>query len=98
MATDCLKRLELTNLSRSDANDLTTQFTMRYRLASDPDVDSSYTVVTTTRTNGGVIYYYFDTNSIDEGIYVIHTYANSLGSTTGEKMTVTVSCIDAPLT
>lgn len=86
--------LDITAINRADTNDLTTLFTMRYRLESDPDVDGSYTAVATTKTVLGVTMPYFDITLVDAGTYVVHTYMTSSGSTTGTKVTVVVECDD----
>jgi hypothetical protein len=84
----------ITAITRADGNDLTTSFTMRYRLASDPDVDASYTAVTTTKDMLGVTMPYFDISGVDPGTYVVHTYLTSSGSSTGTKVTIVVECGD----
>ena len=80
----------ITNIDRADGNDLTAQFTMRYRLESDPDVDASYTAVATTQTYLGITYPYFDATAMAPGVYVIHTYYTTEGPTTGTKITVNI--------
>lgn len=89
-----LPTLDITNINRLDTNDLTTLFTMRYRLASDPDADGSYTAVSGTKTIIGVTVPYFDFTSVDPGTYVLHTYQTSSGNTTGTKITLVVGCDD----
>lgn len=74
--------------NHSTGNDMTDRLTMRYRLEADPDVDSSYTPVTTTRTKFGITYPYFEVESMPAGFYVVHTYFNADGPTTGFKMAV----------
>lgn len=80
----------VSNINRLDTNDLGTLFTMRYRLASDPDVDGSYTTVATTQTYLGVTYPFFDASAVATGVYVVHTYFTADGNTTGTKVTVNV--------
>lgn len=80
--------IQITNIDRIGNNDLTIDFTMRWRLLSDPDVDASYTTVTTTKTIGMVVFPFFDISSMPDGVYVVHTYYNSSGPTTGTKLTV----------
>jgi hypothetical protein len=94
MATCLTPTLQISNIDRADGNDLTAQFTMRYRLASDPDTDPSYAAVTTTKTLLGVTFPYFDFTTVDAGTYVVHTYQTTSGSTTGTKVTVVVGCDD----
>lgn len=94
MATCLNPSLEITNIDRADGNDITAQFTMRYRLESDPDIDASYTLVTTTNISMGITYYYFDISTVDPGTYVIHSYLTSAGSSSGVKGTVIVACND----
>jgi len=81
-------------IDRADGNDLTTTFSMRYRLASDPDVDASYTSVITTKTLLGITYPYFDIASVEPGTYVVHTYATKSGTATGTRVTIEVTCND----
>lgn len=83
---------KITAINRLSGNDLTAQFTMRYKLASDPD--SSYQPVTTTKDVMGITMPYFDIASVETGIYVVHTYFTSDGATTGTKVTVEVVCED----
>ena len=71
---------------------MTAQFTMRYKLASDPD--SAYVAVTTTKDVMGITMPYFDIASVDPGTYIVHTYFTSDGDTTGTKVTVVVECGD----
>lgn len=94
MSTCLSPTLDITNISRSDTNDLTTLFTMRYRLASDPDVDGSYTAVITTQIFLGVTMPFFDIATIAPDTYVVHTYLTSDGTTTGTKVTIVVGCDD----
>ena len=84
----------ITAIDRADGNDLTATFTMRYRLASDPDVDGSYTAVTTTKNVLGITMPFFDISSVDPGTYVVHTYFTSDGTSTGTKVTIEVTCGD----
>ena len=84
----------ITAIDRLDTNDLTTIFTMRYRLASDPDVDGSYTPVTTTKIILGITYPFFDITAVDPATYVVHTYQTSSGTGTGTKVTIEVDCGD----
>lgn len=85
---------DITNINRADTNDLTTLFTMRYRLASDADVDGSYTANTDSKIVLGVTVPYFDITTKDPETYVVHTYMTSSGSTSGTKVTVVVGCED----
>lgn len=87
---------EMTAIDRADTNDLTVMFAMRYKLASDPD--SAYLPVTTTKIIMGVTYPFFDVKSVEPGIYVVHTYARTDGTSTGTKVTVEVVCDDEALT
>jgi hypothetical protein len=82
---------QITNIDRETGDDITAEFTMRYRLASDPDVSGSYTVVTTTQTKMGVTYPFFDAAAMPDGIYVLHTYLTADGNTTGSKITINIS-------
>jgi choline-glycine betaine transporter len=66
---------------------------MRYRLESDPDIDASYTAVT-TRTMLGITMPFFDITTVDPGTYVLHTYLTSDGTGTGNKVTIVVQCDD----
>jgi len=84
------------NIDKSTGDDLSAQFTMRMRLASDPDVDASYTAVTTTKTVAGITIPFFDPSLMDTGDYVVHTYLTSDGPTTGTKITFSVNN-DAPV-
>jgi len=83
---------QITAIDRAGGNDLTTQFTMRYKLASDPD--TSYQPVTTTKVVVGITMPYFDIASVDPGTYIVHTYFTTDGDTTGTKVTVVVECGD----
>ncbi len=95
MTAACVNKSAIvTGVSLATGNDLTAQYTMRYRLASDPDVDASYTYVTTNKTVMGITYPYFDVGSVDTGTYVVHTYFTSSGSGTGTKITVEINCED----
>lgn len=83
--------VQITNIDRLSGNDLGAQFTMRYRLESDPDVDASYTPVTDTRTTLGVTYPYFDVAVMPDGIYIVHTYLTADGTATGTKLRVEIT-------
>jgi hypothetical protein len=83
--------LNITNISRATGNNLASQFTMRWRLAADPDVAGSYTAVTTTQTKMGLTYPFFDVNAFAAGVYVVHTYVTADGDTTGTKITVEIT-------
>jgi hypothetical protein len=92
---------DMTDISRADGNDLSAMFTMRYRKASDPDVDASYLPVTTTKTlfgmfhtMSGITFPFFDITTVAPDTYVVHTYQTSSGSGTGTKITVEVTCDD----
>ena len=85
---------QITAIDRADGNDLTAVFSMRYRLASDPDVDASYSPVTTTKDFFGITYPYFDITNMPPDTYVVHTYQTTSGPATGTKVTITVSCGD----
>lgn len=82
---------QITNIDRLSGNDLTSEFTMKYRLESDPDIPASYTTVTTTKTICGITFPYFDTSAMPTGIYVVHTYFTSSGDTTGTKITIEIT-------
>jgi hypothetical protein len=84
----------LTNVSRADGNDMTATFSMRYRKASDPDVDASYTAVTTTKNIIGIVFPWFDISSVAPDTYVVHTFQTSSGPGTGTKITIEVTCDD----
>ena len=94
MATinDCVKDIGLLNIERASGNDLTTLFTARYRLLSDPDVDASYTLITEKRNMFGVEIPDFNPNTKPAGIYVLHIYQTSKGSDTGTKITMNLTC------
>lgn len=81
---------QISAIDRADGNDLTAQFTMRYKPASDPD--SSYQPVTTTKVILGITMPFFDITAVDPGTYVVHTYATASGASTGTKVTVVVAC------
>ena len=85
---------QMLNIDRLSGNDLTADFAMRYRLASDPDVDGSYTPVTTTKNFLGLTIPYFDIYNMSNGLYVVHTYDIVSGKTTGTKITLNVACTD----
>ena len=85
----------LTAVSRSDGNDMTATFSMRYRKASDPDVDASYTAVATTKNIIGMVLPWFDISNVAPDTYVVHTYQTSSGTGTGTKITVVVTCDDS---
>lgn len=85
----------ITDVSRADYNDITSVFALRYRLASDPDVTGSYTVVTTTKTFLGITYWDLDITTLDPGDYVAHGYEIAAGTGTGSKVAFTVACDDA---
>lgn len=80
-----------TDISKPEGNDFSAAFVMRFRLASDPDVDASYTTVTTTRTTGSITYPYFDFTSLAAGVYVIHTYYATDGPGSGTKIQIEVT-------
>lgn len=86
--------MQITNINRAGGNDLTTLFTMRYRLASNPDVDGSYTAVTTTQELVGVTYPFLDVTELPAGEYVVHTYFTAEGSATGTKVTVVAEGVE----
>lgn len=86
----------LTEIDNLAGNDLTTTVSMRYRLESDPDIDASYTPVTTTQTVLGVTYPYLELSLLPTGDYVLHTYLTADGTSTGTKVTVSV-VQDAPV-
>jgi hypothetical protein len=94
MSTCLSPTLDITNVNRADTNDLTTQFTMRYRLATDPDTDPSYTAVTTTKDILGVTIPYIDIATMTPGTYVVHTYLTADGTGTGTKVTIVIGCDD----
>lgn len=95
MASPCTTpTAEISAIDRMSGNDLSASFTMRYRKASDPDVDASYIAVTTTKVLVGITYPWLDITTLDPDTYVIHTYATSSGSTTGTKVTIVVDCED----
>lgn len=81
----------ITQIDRLSGNDLTAEFAMRYRLQSDPDVDGSYTAVATTKDFLGLTIPYFDPSVLPNGIYVLHTYYISTGTSTGTKVTIEVN-------
>lgn len=94
MASPCTTpAAQITAIDRAGGNDLTAQFTMRYKLTSDPN--TSYTPVTTTKIIMGITMPYFDIASVDPGTYIVHTYFTTDGDTTGTKITVVVACGDA---
>lgn len=82
----------ITEITRESGNDLRDDFTMRYRLASDPDVDGSYSPVTTVKNFLGLLIPYFDVLQMPAGTYVVHNYATASGSTTGTKVRIDVEC------
>lgn len=92
MAGCTLKSGEIVSISRADTNDLTTLFTMRYKLSTDPD--SSYAPVTTTKVIAGITMPYFDYNTLVEATYTVHTYFTADGDTTGTKVDIKVNCED----
>lgn len=83
---------QINAIERLGGNDLTAQFTMRYKLQSEPD--SSYQPVITTKNIMGVTMPYFDIGTVAPGTYVVHTYFTTDGPTTGTKVTVEVECND----
>jgi hypothetical protein len=85
---------QIISIDRAEGNDLTSQFSMRYKLASEPD--SSYAPVTTTKAIIGITMPYFDIASVAPGTYVVHTYFTTDGPSTGTKVTIKVECDDDP--
>jgi len=81
----------LSNINNASGNNLAAVFTVRYRLASDPDITGSYTTVTATETKLGITYPFFDNSTLADGVYVLHTYITADGDTTGTKITIEVS-------
>jgi len=81
---------QILNIDRLSGNNLGSEFTMKYRLESDPDIPASYTTVTTIKTICGITFPYFDTSAMLTGTYVVHTYFTVDGDTTGTKITVDI--------
>lgn len=70
-------------------DDLSAVFTVRWKAAGDPD--SAYVVSTATETTMGITFPVFDENDVPaSGDYIVHSYDNAGGPTTGTKITVTV--------
>lgn len=83
--------IKLTDIEETGLPDLNRIVSMRYRLATDPDIDANYTAVTDTETKYGITYPFFDIAALDTGTYVLHVYETAAGTATGTKQTIEVT-------
>lgn len=91
MALPCVNPLtKITGVARADG-DLTSQFVIRWKKASDPD--SAYVVCTDTYDCYGTLIPMFNPAIVPiSGDYVVHAYSTAGGDTTGTKTTIHIDC------
>lgn len=81
---------QILNITLATGNDLTLVYTQRYRLKADADVDANYTTVTNTINIASVIMPNFDSTSVPNETYIVHTYVTAEGTSSGSKMEIFV--------